>query len=135
MTERRETKPHAIKALLSFWDERYTQHTNGTKYPFNGGKDAKLMHDLRALYTDDELRRFIVAFFEMRDEFFEHAGHSIGAFRACLPKVIRYVEQQRARAVTREPWVCRHVDPCSHRAMCEHKNGMPEKYPTRTVSA
>jgi hypothetical protein len=32
----------------------------------------------------------------------------------------------------RHVWVCPHVDPCGHRAMCDHKLAMPEKYPVKT---
>jgi hypothetical protein len=31
----------------------------------------------------------------------------------------------------RDIWTCRHIEECSHRAMCEHKNNMPQKYPKR----
>jgi len=122
--EQRVPIDHPIRDLLVFFDERYREHTGGTKYPFVGGRDAKVIDGLRALYTDEELRTFMAAFFEIPDEFIVQSGHSLQVFRGCLPKIIRFVSRA-------QPWVCPHVEACSHRAMCDHKTAMPQKYPRR----
>lgn len=78
--------------IVKAFCDAYERHV-GTKYPFNGGKDGKLLKDLLAIYPPDQLETFIAAFFEMDDEFFADAGHSLGVFRSCLPKVIAYVNK------------------------------------------
>lgn len=35
----------------------------------------------------------------------------------------------------RLPWICRHVDPCAHRRMCEIKLQRPAKYPIRVEAS
>lgn len=87
-----------IKDLGAFFDAQYQEHV-GTRYPFNNGKDAKLIKDLRAIYSDDDIRTFMAAFFEIEDEFIEHAGYSIGVFRGCLPKVIAFISRGQKRDV------------------------------------
>lgn len=42
---------------------------------------------------------------------------------------------QRGKAPAGEPWVCLHLETCSHRPMCDHKLRMPEKYPVRQGAA
>lgn len=107
------------KHLLTFWDEQYKAKV-GARYPVNGGKDGKLLKDLRAIYSDEDITRFMSAFFEMEDPFFAEAGWSLGAFRSCLPKVIAWVnrkgsvainwkaatqeEQRRARVMQTDTW-------------------------------
>lgn len=86
------TDPHAH--LIQFWCDTYERHV-GTKYPFMGGKDGKAIKDLRAIYSDDQLRTFMAAFFEIDDEFIQQSGYSLGVFRGCLPKVITYLKRQR----------------------------------------
>lgn len=83
---------HPIKGVLTFFDTEY-QRVVGTRYPINRGKDTKLVKDLLAIYSEPQLRTFIAAFFEMDDEFIAEAGHSLGVFRACLPKVIAYLKR------------------------------------------
>jgi hypothetical protein len=96
VTERREPAAHPIRDVLAFFDAEYQRHA-GTRYPVNRGKDTKLAKDLLAIYTADQLRTFIAAFFEMDDEFITTAGHSIGVFRGCLPKVIAFVRAKTTR--------------------------------------
>jgi hypothetical protein len=90
VTERRDQSPANV--LIRFWCDEYERHA-GAKYPFAGGKDGKTIKDLRAIYSDDDLRTFIAAFFEMDDEFICNSGHSLGVFRGCLPKVIQFVKR------------------------------------------
>ena len=104
MTERRD---HPVRDLLSFWDGLYTKHV-GARYPFNAGRDSKWMKDWRAVYSDDELRTFMAAFFEIEDEFIQNSGYGLGVFRGCLPKVIQFVKrgpkvQRTASAAVVEP--------------------------------
>jgi hypothetical protein len=89
VTDRRD--PSQANVLIRFWCDEYERHA-GAKYPFAGGKDGKTIKDLRAIYSDDDLRTFIAAFFEMDDEFIQNSGYSLGVFRGCLPKVIRFVK-------------------------------------------
>jgi len=81
-----------IKALLTFWDELYVSHI-GARYPFNGGRDSKWVKEWRAVYTDDELKTFMAAFFEIEDDFIQASGYGLGVFRGCLPKVIQFVKR------------------------------------------
>lgn len=94
MTERREPAAHPIRDLLSFWDSCYQRHV-GARYPFNGGRDSKLVKDLREIYPDDQIRTFMAAFFEMDDDFIVNSGHSLAVFRGCLPKVIAFLHKPR----------------------------------------
>ena len=100
------TQANPIKELASFFDARYQQHT-GTRYPFNGGKDGKLLKDLREIYSDEQIRTFMAAFFTLDDPFIEQAGYSIGVFRGCLPKVIAHLARQQPKADSRG-----HIPPC-----------------------
>lgn len=90
MTDRRDPSPH--NELVRFWCDRYKEHV-GFPYPFAGGKDGATIKQLRTLYSDDQLRTFIAAFFEMEDEFISNSGYSLGVFRGCLPKVIAFVSR------------------------------------------
>lgn len=96
MTDRRDPSPH--NALIRFWCDRYEQHV-GVKYPFMGGKDGKAIKDLLAIYSDDQLRTFIAAFFEIEDDFIQQSGYSLGVFRGCLPKVIAFIGRGQRREV------------------------------------
>ena len=89
MTRCSEPAAHPIKDLLSFFDELYTTHV-GARYPFNGGKDAKIVQLLREVYSDEDIRTYMTAFFEIHDEFIEQSGYGLGVFRGCLPKVITF---------------------------------------------
>lgn len=84
---------HPIRDLMAFFDARYQEHA-GCKYPFMGGKDAKAIKELRETVSDDEIRTYMAAFFEMDDPFFEQGGHSFSIFRACLPKVMQFVRRK-----------------------------------------
>lgn len=81
---------HPIRDLLAEFDRLYQQHS-GSRYPFNGGRDSKMMKDLLVMYSEPEIRSFMAAFFEMDDPFIEQSGHSLGVFRGCLPKIIRHL--------------------------------------------
>jgi hypothetical protein len=104
MTERRDPAP--VNVLIRFWCDEYERHA-GAKYPFAGGKDGKTIKDLRAIYSDDDLRTFIAAFFEIDDDFIQNSGYSLGVFRGCLPKVIRFVNGKRPKGD-----MYGHVPPC-----------------------
>jgi hypothetical protein len=92
MTDRRDPSPH--NELVRFWCDTY-QARMGTRYPFQGGKDGATIKWLREMYSDDEIRGFMRGFFEIEDAFIEDAGHSMGVFRATLPKVIQFVRKQQ----------------------------------------
>lgn len=78
---------HAIKALLSRYDEAFTKKF-GVKYPISPSKDAALAKQLLALYTLEQLTEWIDGFFALEDAFIEQSGYSFGVFKSCLGKVI-----------------------------------------------
>jgi hypothetical protein len=86
------------KELLTVFDGLY-QKKVGAKYPVNGGKDGALLKQLRAIYSDEDITRFMRAYFEMDDPFFAETGWSLGCFRSCLPKVIAWVNRKGSVAV------------------------------------
>lgn len=104
---------------------QYQEHV-GTRYPFNGGKDAKILKELREIYSDEDLQIFMVAFFEIEDGFIEDSGYGLGVFRGCLPKVIQFVQRQqqpasgrRGRAPAHEDFICPHVEEHSSKWRCD----------------
>jgi hypothetical protein len=126
------------RELLTHFDGLY-QSKVGAKYPVNGGKDGKLLKDLRAIYSDADITRFMDAFFKMDDPFFAEAGWSLGCFRSCLPKVIAYVNRKgsvainwktspirptdRARAdISWEGHECPHGGTCATPGICQFKS-------------
>lgn len=111
MTERRE---HAIRDLLSFWDGLYTKHV-GARYPFNAGRDSKWIKEWRAVYSDDDIRQFMSAFFDMDDDFIQNSGYGLGVFRGCLPKVIQSVKRSQ------RPDRNGHVPQCANITECNRK--------------
>jgi hypothetical protein len=117
MTEKRTPTSHPIRELLTFWDSRY-QEAHHHRYPFSGGKDSKMMKDLREFYSDEQIRSFMAAFFEMEDPFIEQSGHSLGVFRGCLPKVIQHLQRGTAKA---KPDEYGHLPPCRTRHECLEK--------------
>jgi hypothetical protein len=86
------------KPLMVHWDTLY-QGKVGAKYPFNGGRDGKWIKEWRAIYSDEDITKFMTAFFQMDDPFFVEAGWSLGCFRGCLPRVIAYVNRGGSVAV------------------------------------
>jgi hypothetical protein len=102
MTDKRTPTSHPIRELLTFWDTRY-QEAHHHRYPFSGGKDSKMMKDLREFYSDEQIRSFMAAFFEMDDPFIEQSGHSLGVFRGCLPKVIQFIQRGPAQPKRETP--------------------------------
>lgn len=103
---------HVIKDLLTHFDDCYLARW-GFKYLFSG-KDAKLMKDLLAVYSPEDIKAFMTAFFASHDEFIQGTGFSLGAFRACLPKVIASMVSNKPR----EEWVCPHVAHCNGQGQC-----------------
>ncbi len=86
--------PSEIAALLATFDTAY-QARLGLRYPFVGGKEAKLMQGLLKLYTVPQIESFIAAFFESHDDFIVGSGFSFGAFKGCLPKVIASIHEKQ----------------------------------------
>jgi hypothetical protein len=96
VTDRREPAAHPIRELLAYWDGLY-QANVGARYPFSGGKEAKLVKDLREMFSDEDIRTYMAAFFEVPDAFIEQSGYSFSAFRGCLPKVIAFAKGRQVR--------------------------------------
>lgn len=128
--------PNPIKDLASFYDARY-QERIGARYPFNNGKDAKILKDLRELYSDEDLHMFMTTFFQMEDGFIEESGYGLGVFRGCLPKVIQYVQQngrlkaRRGQAPAFPEWSCPHVEAHTSNFACQQATQLnkPRKVP------
>lgn len=116
------TPLHPIQDLLGCFDQLYQQHNDGLRYPINGGKEAKIVQGLLEVYTVQQLKDFMAAFFEIEDDFIEQSGHSIGVFRGCLPKVIKHARQ--SQKPVREPWNCPHETECSHEAACRNATAL-----------
>lgn len=109
MTDRRDTSPH--NQIIRFWCDEYERRV-GAKYPFQGGKDGKTVKWLLELYSDDDVRAFMAAFFDLEDDFIQNSGFGLGVFRGCLPKVIQYVKR-KPKADIRG-----HCPPCRTNAEC-----------------
>lgn len=103
--------PNPIKELATFFDVQYQAHV-GAHYPFNNGKDAKLLKELRAVYSDEDIKMYMSAFFEMDDDFIQNSGYGLGVFRGCLPKVIQSVKRSQ------RPDIRGHSPACKTNAEC-----------------
>lgn len=96
---------------MAFWDGLYFKAMD-TRYPFNSGRDSKWIKEWLAVYSDNELRAFMAAFFEIEDDFIQNSGYGLGVFRGCLPKVIQFVKRGQKRDVPKnlkgvEQWMSR----------------------------
>lgn len=120
MPDRREPNTHHIRELLTFWDRLYTEHV-GARYPFNAGRDTKWVKEWRAVYSDDDLRTFMAAFFEIDDDFIENSGYGLGVFRGCLPKVIQYVKRKPKADIRGHLPPCRTFAECTARVLDDAK--------------
>ena len=105
---------HVIKDLLSHFDALYVQRW-GFKYLFSG-KDARLMKDLLAVYSPEDIKRFLDAFMGSHDDFIAGTGYSLSAFRGCLPKVIASLKTAEPKADDRG-----HVPPCRSFQECRDR--------------
>ena len=85
---------HAIKALLSHYDEAY-QRKFGARYPISPSKDCALAKRLLGLYTAEQLEGWMEQFFDSHDAFILQSGYTFGVFSACLSKVIVASTDQR----------------------------------------
>jgi hypothetical protein len=84
---------HAIKALLSHYDEAYRLHF-GARYPVTA-TDAALAKRLLGLYSGEQLQKWIDLFFDTDDPWIKNTGYSFGVFSACLSQVIVASTNQR----------------------------------------
>jgi hypothetical protein len=117
VTERRE---HAIRDLMAFWEGLYTQHV-GARYPFNAGRDSKWIKEWRAVYSDDDIRSFMSAFFELDDDFIQNSGYGLGVFRGCLPKVIQSVKRSQRPDMRGHSPACKTNAECLSRVFADAK--------------
>lgn len=78
---------HAIKALLSHYDEAF-QRKFGYRYPDFTAKDAALAKRLLALYSLEQLIAWVDAFFDLDDEWIAKSGYTFVVFKSQLGKVI-----------------------------------------------
>lgn len=112
MTDRRDTSSHNL--LIRFWCDEYERRV-GAKYPFQGGKDGKTIKWLLELYSEDDARTFMAAFFDLEDDFIQNSGYGLGVFRGCLPKVIQHVKRKPKADIHG------HVPPCKTWGECTKK--------------
>jgi len=108
-------KVTAHAAMIQFWCDAYVGRV-GAKYPFHGGKDGSAIKWLREIYSDEDIRVYMTAFFEMDDPFFDESGFALSAFRGCLPKVIAYVQKQKPKADMNG-----HLPPCRSWGECQSR--------------
>lgn len=95
---------HAIKALLSHYDEAFTRKF-GARAPIRT-KDAALAKRLLGLYTLEQLQGWVDQFFEMDDAWIQQTGYSFGVFSACLAKVIvRSTDQREQKRQQGRAWI------------------------------
>lgn len=120
VTDRRDPSPH--NDLARYWCDTYQRHV-GAKYPFNGGKDGSAIKWLRSIYTDEEIRAYMTAFFAIEDDFIQGSGYSLGVFRGCLPKVIAHVMRQQAPRADMHGHVppCQTVNDCIAKVLADGK--------------
>lgn len=114
---RRKVADHPIRDLLACFDAHYLEQT-GVRYPFSPGKDAKLMQGLRALYTDEQIRQFIGAYFASDDPFIQASGYSFGVFRGCLPQLIQQAQGARRPVLRAAPAKASWREDCRHQPVC-----------------
>jgi hypothetical protein len=106
MTDRRDPSLQNTghREMVDYWCDLFRERT-GNKYPFDGGRDAKRIKELRGMVdSDDDLRAYMQGFFDIEDEFIENSGRSLSVFKGCLPKVIQFVrrKQKPQPAVSRQ---------------------------------
>jgi len=118
VTERRDTSPH--NRLIRFWCDEYERRV-GAKYPFQGGKDGKTVKWLLELYSDEDVRSFMSAFFEMDDDFIQNSGYGLGVFRGCLPKVIQSVKRSQRPDMRGHSPACKTNAECLSRVFADAK--------------
>lgn len=119
--------PPFIRDLMTTFDVAYHSKT-GMRYPFVGGKEAKILQGLLKLYTVDQVSSFIAAFFESEDDFIVGSGYSFGAFKGCLPKVIASL-QRKPQPVAG----CPHTPLCFNENACAHKVKYPHGFPLKAI--
>lgn len=83
------------KDLLTAYDTAYQAH-HGVNAPIVGSKDGPLAKRLLILYSPEDLTRWLVTFFVMRDPFIQQSGHTFGVFSACIGKVIAATPKTQA---------------------------------------
>ena len=81
MTE--EFKPNA-RILVQQFSEKWSRMKQGELYYVNWGKDAKLMKNLLAVFTYEDLLIKIDLYLEDLRPFIVEGGHSIGLFHAMI---------------------------------------------------
>lgn len=106
----------AHAALIAFWCDTYFEHV-GVKYPFSGGKDGATVKWLRGLYSDEDIKGYMTAFFDSDDDFIQQSGFSLSVFRGCLPKMIALVAAAKPK-----PDMHGHVPPCRTRDECNRRH-------------
>jgi phage replication O-like protein O len=67
----------------------------GEKPNIQGGKDASIVGGLLSKYGIDRLSQLLDAFFASNDEFIARTGYTLGAFSACINKLISQSRSSR----------------------------------------
>jgi hypothetical protein len=91
----KEKKPHAIKALLTYFDvkhqERIRDPESGepVRAKIDGGKDSMLMKRLIGTYGEDKLKPLIDRFFALDDEWItQRTGYTVAAFSSRVASLL-----------------------------------------------
>ncbi len=99
MTKRTTPADHDHQAVITFWCEQWAARMEGERYPFNGGRDAKAIKQLRTAVGDDaKLRALMQVYLELDDPWINEHGHSLHVFAAQLPLVMQAARTRRAPA-------------------------------------
>lgn len=80
-------KEHPIKELLTIFDQAHRDRF-GVPYRVLGGKDSRLAKSLLEVYSLEDLRRWIAAFFASFDQFIRNSNYGFGVFASCIGKLI-----------------------------------------------
>jgi len=76
--------PHA--QAIEYFCKKFEEKT-GTKYVFNGGKDAALIKTMLGFLDLEQFKYKVNAFFYSGDEFVKKAGYTIGVFKSQINKI------------------------------------------------
>lgn len=85
----REKKPHAVKSLLTYFDDAHKRKFDGEAATFIGSQDAPNMKRLISQHGEDKLRELIDEFFAIDgDDWLTRTGYTVGNFMKRIPGLI-----------------------------------------------
>ncbi|MBI4524803.1 MAG: helix-turn-helix domain-containing protein [Deltaproteobacteria bacterium] len=75
-----------VKEILSHFLEAYRRYVE-KPYHVARGKDERLINDLLRTFSAEELKDYVVRFFELDDQWVEKAGRTVGVFHSQINKL------------------------------------------------